>query len=548
MSSRLKYISIYRIIVIVWMAVKFLLQIFWFQKRHRIWDKVTKRKWEEMFTKQAREYRRTAIRLGGLLIKFGQFLSSRADLLPRSFIKELEGLVDQVEPVPFHYSKGILEEEWGCSIAQSLQSLHESPVASASIGDVYRATLHDGTSVAIKVQRYRVREIFNVDFRAMRIVFFIIGKFTRYGEKADLPALYKEVVTVITNELDFRLELENGNRFKRRFKAFPSVYTPDYYQEMSTERVLTMEWIEGTKITDVAFMKKHGIQPEQVAKTLFDLSLEQFLFSGMFHSDPHSGNLMIRPDGTLVVIDFGMVGEVKQTDADSIRSMVQGFILEDYDRVVGALIEMDFLLAEADIDRVKKIIKQTTDLYLEGGFGKLDANKMNDIMDELQVFIKEQPIQLPADYAFLGRATSIVVGVLTTIYPQVDLIAWGRPVLKRWMSGTGSHTSFYKEIMRESAKPLLSLPRAIIQYLEDGNKQREWQRSKLQKKFFHQFYLLYGLFTFLVMVAGSGMVIYAVVGSSSLLLMLGLIIGGVGIFGMLIVAISHFRMIKKSKY
>ncbi|MFD2922843.1 ABC1 kinase family protein [Halobacillus naozhouensis] len=548
MGSRLKYISVYRITVIVWMAVKFLLQIFWFQKRHRIWDQVTKRKWKELLKKQAQEYRETAIRLGGLLIKFGQFLSSRADLLPRSFIRELEGLVDRVEPVPFHYSKKILEEEWGCSIYQQLKSLHESPVASASIGDVYHGTLHNGASVAVKVQRYRVREIFNVDFKALRIVFFIIGKFTRYGKKADLPALYKEVVTVITNELDFRLELDNGHRFKRRFKDFPYVYTPYYYQEMSTERVLTMEWIEGAKITDLSFMKKHGIKPEKVAKTLFDLCVEQFLFSGMFHSDPHSGNLLIRPDGTMVVIDFGMVGEVKKTDADSIRSMVQGFILEDYDRVVGALIEMDFLLAEADIDRVKKIIKQTTDLYLDGGFGQLDANKTNDIMDELQVFIKQQPIQLPADYAFLGRAASIVVGVLTTIHPQVDLIDWGRPVIKRWMSGTDSHTSFYKEIIRESAKPLLSLPRALIQFLEDGNKQREWQRSRLQKKFFHQFYLLYGLLAFLVMSAGSGTVIYAFVGNYSLLLLLGIVVGGIGLFGMLVVTVSHFRMIKNTKY
>ncbi|UOR11164.1 ABC1 kinase family protein [Halobacillus amylolyticus] len=545
MNSQLKYISLYRITVIVWMAVKFLLQIFWFHKIHRIWDQDTKDKWKELLEKQAWEYRRKAIELGGLLIKFGQFLSSRADLLPRLFIKELEGLVDRVEPTPFHYSEQMIEQAWGGPIDEQLKSIDKTPVASASIGDVYRAVLHDGTPVAIKVQRYRVNEIFKVDFKALRMVFFIIRTFTRYGKKADLPALYKEVVTVITNELDFTLELSNANRFKRRFKDFPSVYIPDYYKEISTKRVLVMEWIEGAKITDLAFMKKHQISPEKVAKTLFELCVEQYLFSGMFHSDPHSGNLMIRSDGTIVVIDFGMVGVMKQTEADSIRSMVQGFILEDYDRVIRALIEMDFLLADADIERVKKLIKQTTDLYLEGGFGKLDANKMNDIMDELQSFIKEQPIQLPADYAFLGRATSIVVGVLMAIYPQVDLVDWGRPVLKRWMSGESSRASFYKEIISESAKPLLSLPRALIRYLEDGNKQREWERTQHQKKLFHQFYLFYGMMAFLLMTSGGVSALYAMVRDIRLFLTMGIVLCGLGVIGMLVVGISHIRMIKK---
>ncbi|UOQ95042.1 AarF/UbiB family protein [Halobacillus shinanisalinarum] len=545
MNSRLKYISLYRITVIVWMAVKFLLQIFWFHKTHRIWDQNTKDKWKGLLERQAWEYRRKAIELGGLLIKFGQFLSSRADLLPRSFIKELEGLVDRVESTPFQYSKQIIEQAWGGPIDEQLKSIDNTPVASASIGDVYRAVLHDGTPVAIKVQRYRVDEIFKVDFKALRMVFFIIGTFTRYGKKADLPALYKEVVTVITNELDFTLELSNGNHFKRRFKDFRSVYIPDYYKEISTKRVLVMEWIEGAKITDLAFMKRHHIHPEKVAKTLFDLCVEQFLFSGMFHSDPHPGNLMIRPDGTIVVIDFGMVGVMKQTEADSIRSMVQGFILEDYDRVIHALIEMDFLLADVDIERVKKLIKQTTDLYLDGGFGKLDANKMSDIMDELQSFIKEQPIQLPADYAFLGRATSIVVGVLMTIYPQVDLVDWGRPVLKRWMSGENSRASFYKEMISESAKPLLSLPRALVSYLEDGDKQREWQRTEQQKKLFHQFYLFYGMLAFLFMVAGAGSIMFAMVNETRFLLTIGIVLCGFGVVGMLVVGVSHIRMIKR---
>lgn len=138
--ERMKYISIYRITVIVWMSMKFLIRIYWFEKRHRIWDQDTKRKWEEMLSDQAEEYRRKAVHLGGLLIKFGQFLSSRGDLLPSSFIKELEGLVDRVEPVPFYRSKETIEEDWNASVDTHLSTIEETPVASASIGKCIRRT------------------------------------------------------------------------------------------------------------------------------------------------------------------------------------------------------------------------------------------------------------------------------------------------------------------------------------------------------------------------------------------------------------------------
>ncbi|WP_173918508.1 AarF/ABC1/UbiB kinase family protein [Halobacillus sp. Marseille-Q1614] len=545
MNQRAKYISIYRVTVIVWMSLKFLIQIFWFKNTHRIWDQETKRKWERLLVKQAEEYRRKAIKLGGLLIKFGQFLSSRGDLLPRAFILELEGLVDRVEPVPFKYSKRTMEEDWNTSLEEVFRHIDEKPVASASIGEVYRAELLDGTSVAVKVQRHRVREIFQMDFKALRIVFFILSKFTRYGKKADLPALYREVVAVITNELDFTMELENGNHFRRRFRDFEKVYIPEYYSEWSTKRILVMEWIEGAKITDLTFIKRHQIDRRAVAKLLFDLCVEQFLFAGMFHSDPHPGNLMLKADGTVVLLDFGMVGEIKQRDANSIRLMVQGFILDDYDRVIDALWEMDFLLPNADTEQVKKLIKQTTDMYLDGDFDKLDAHLMNDILSDVQQFVKEQPIQLPADYAFLGRATSIIVGVLTSVYPQVDLVEWGRPVIKKWMTGEASNFSLYKQVAKDTVKPLMSLPRALIEYLVDGDKEREWKTETHQQTLFHQFYLFYSLISFMMIVAGTGGILYLNITGWSDYLPFAWTIAVIGFGTLLMIGIRHYTMIKK---
>ncbi|WP_082232596.1 ABC1 kinase family protein [Halobacillus massiliensis] len=545
MVQRAKYIPIYRVTTIVWMSLKFLIQIFWFKHTHRIWDQETKQKWERLLAKQAEEYRRKAIKLGGLLIKFGQFLSSRGDLLPRSFIRELEGLVDRVEPVPFKYSKKTMERDWSLTLEEVFQSIDEKPVASASIGEVYKAILLDGTPVAVKVQRYRVREIFQMDFKALKIVFFILSKFTRYGKKADLPALYREVVAVITNELDFTTELANGNHFRKKLHDFEKVYIPEYYSGLSTKRILVMEWIEGSKVTDINFMQRHQIDRKATAKLLFDLSVEQFMFAGMFHADPHPGNLMLKADGTIVLLDFGMVGEIKQRDATSLRLMVQGFILDDYDRVIDALWEMEFLLPNADTEQIKKLIKQTTDMYLDGNFDKLDAHLMTDILSDIQEFVKEQPIQLPADYAFLGRASSIIVGVLTSVYPQIDLVEWGRPVIKKWMTGEDSSFSLYKQVAKDTVKPLMSLPRALIEYLEDGDKEREWKTEIHQQKLFHQFYLFYSLISFMLLIGGIGVTLYLDQTDWRSYLPIGWTAVVVGAVTFILISIRHFLLIKR---
>lgn len=545
MGRRLKYISLYRITVIVWMSLKFLLQIFWFEKRHRIWDQDTKRKWEEMLSSQAEEYRKKAVSLGGLLIKFGQFLSSRGDLLPHSFIKELEGLVDRVEPVPFYRSRETVEEDWNAPLEEYLSDIEEDSIASASIGEVYKAYLKDGTPVAVKVQRYRVRDTFRMDFKALKIVFWLLDRFTVYGKKADLQALYREVVRVISNELDFTMELENGLHFKKRFSDLPNVYIPDYYSDLSTKRVLVMEWIEGTKVTDLSYIKRNELNREGIARTLFDLCVEQFLYAGMFHADPHPGNLMLKEDGSIVVIDFGMVGEIKNEDANDIRKMIQGFILDDYDRVIESLEDMDFLLPGADTEKVKKLLKQTTDMYLEGNFDKLDAHMMNDMLGDLQQFVKEQPIQLPADYAFLGRATSIIVGVLSAVYPQVDLIKWGRPVIKDWMSGEDSSSTLYKEMAKETARPLLSLPRALVEFLEDGDKEREWKSYHQKNYLFHQYYLFYTIISLLLMIAGGVALFYTMIVPLLPNVWIGGALAGIGTLSFLVFSISHLRMIKR---
>ncbi len=425
-----------RIMAIVWMVIRFMLQIYWFYLLHsRVWDEQDKQEWEALLTKQAREYRKTAEKKGGLLIKLGQFLSSRADLLPKIFIREMEGLVDRVKPTSFTHSEAILKEELGSRYETEIVHLNPKAVASASIGEVYEAYLQNGRKIAVKVQRHNVRQIFHMDFKALRIIFFLLRKFTSIGKKSDMKALYAEVVTIISRELDFRKELEHADYFKKRYKGNPDIKVPDYYPELCTGKVLVMDWVEGRKVTDTDYLDAQKIPREQVAKALFQFFSDQFLNSGMFHADPHAGNIMVQPDGKIVLLDFGMVGEIRAADTEYLREAIQGIVLDDYEAVIQALYNMEFLLPSADSEKVKRIIRKTVDLYKGGQLDVGDTESFLQLMEELQVIVKEQPIQLPADFAFLGRAVFLAIGLVAVIYPQADLVEWGKPVILRWMRG-----------------------------------------------------------------------------------------------------------------
>ncbi|RDW20496.1 ABC1 kinase family protein [Oceanobacillus chungangensis] len=543
----LKYNLIYRCIVIVWMAIKFIFKIYFFYFRHSIWDNETMYKWNRLLAKMAKEYRVKAERLGGVLIKVGQFLSTRTDFMPDVFIRELTKLVDHVPPMPFDYADKMLKQEWGTSIDTYLKSITKSSIASASIGEVYRAVLKDGTAVAIKVRRKRIEEIFHKDFIALRIVFWILKVFTNFGKKADLKALYSELVYVMDRELDLKQELEYGKYFKERYQDNPSIHIPFYIESLSTEKILVMEWIEGAKITDIHYLKSHHINVEQTTKVLFDFYMDQFMNPGKFHADPHAGNILMQKDGTIAIIDFGMVGEIKKQDTEQFKILVQGFIIDNYDIVVDALDKMNFILPNADKKKLKKVIKETVELYQNGSLKNFNAKAMEKLMEEIRVIIKDQPIQLPADYAYLIRAIAIVVGILFAINPETDIIKWAKPKIKDWF-GTGQIIkSITKQYAKDASEPFLSYPRALLSFLESGEKNRTWDKEKEYYRLRHHFYLLIESISFIMVVIG---IVGAVYGLSTDLISIGIIgLSLIGVFMIIIniILVMHYRMIRSRK-
>lgn len=540
MENGKKFNVVYRCTVIVWMTFKFICQVSFFHIRHRIWDERTRQKWNVLLKKQAREYSQTAVKLGGVLIKVGQFLSTRADFMPEVFIQELAGLVDRVPPSSFSYAKSLLEKEWDGEIYDYLMELQEEPVASASIGQVYKGKLKNGTEVAIKVQRYRVQDIFYMDFKAMKLVFWMLRIFTNFGKKADLNALYRELIYVMDRELDFEQELTFGNYFKERYKTNSSIHIPGYMERLCTKEVLVMEWIDGAKITDLGYMNKHDINIQQTAKVLFDFYFDQFLHDGKFHADPHAGNILIQPDGTVAIIDFGMVGEVQKQDTHYFKQLIQGLIMDDYDKVVQTLDDMNFVLPNANRGKLKKMIKQTIEMYQNGSFNHMDTHTMDTIKDDIRLFVKDQPIQLSADYAYLGRAISIVFGLLISLYPEIDIEKWARPKVKEWIGGKGFTDTIYKQLAKDAAKPILSFPKAMLGWLENGEKNRQWEKEKQQTRMLHHFYTVVELFCFFISVGGMYAAIY-------MYEFIGYVLAGVFSISLVILLIKHYQMIGSRK-
>ncbi len=475
----MKYFSLYRILTIVWMAVRIFVEIILFRKRHRRnWTDGTDRKWEALLRKQAIRYKEKALYLEGVLIKLGQYLSTRKDIMPDAYLEELMDLLDQVPAVSWDRAKVVLEEEWGKPYTEILKDITTEPVASASIGEVYKGVLYNGETVAVKIQRPKIGKIIYSDFRAVRIVIWMLKHFTNLENSMDLSLFYREFVRTIGDELDFKLELENGLYFKKKYEDFSGIEIPYYYSEYSTKKVLIMQWMEGSRLTDIEFLEKNQLDRYRISTVLLEAFLGQLLQEGKFHADPHPGNIMVKADGTIVLIDFGMIGIIKKRDAMHIRDIVIGVMIKDYDRVVHALEGMKFLLPHADKDEIARIIQMLVDTYSDSGINAEDTRVVEEIMTDIEKLVHEQPIQLPSEYAFLGRAISTFIGNLYTLDPKMDLLAMCSPIIKQWLKeNMDGAKDTVLNFAKSTLKPLVSLPNQLQQLFDEPNKYREWQKA-----------------------------------------------------------------------
>ncbi|MCA0981462.1 MULTISPECIES: ABC1 kinase family protein [Exiguobacterium] len=477
----MKRIALFRIWIIVTMFARFIIRLYAFSRKQQQ-GVATTEEYEALMLKLAREYKRNALRLEGLLIKLGQFLSIRADLLPPAVLNELSELVDRVPTSGWEKSRAILEAEWGVPYSQVVKDVGIDAVASASIGEVYGATLlENGKRVAIKIQRPNIEKIIRTDFRAMRIVTSMLKR-TSLAKSTDLDSLYRQMIFVIGDELNFQTELKNALYFKAKYADNPDVYIPDYHEHLCTNRVLTMDWVDARRITDLAFLKENDIDRSALAERLFTLAAEQLLFGGQFHADPHPGNVQIRADGTIILLDFGMVGQTTAHDMATIRNILQAFISLDYDSIVDGLEDLRFLLPTANKQNIRQALEKAVTFYLETDIDTVDTRLIEKVLQDIQLLVKNEPIQLPAEFAFFGRAASTLLGILQILDPKIDLFTLGKPIVIEWLEEDGTTLqNRYVKTGINYAKKLLNVPPLLDNYLKEPTRKRLSEQAMFQR-------------------------------------------------------------------
>lgn len=407
--------------------------------------------------KSARDFRELAIQMGGVLIKVGQFLSSRVDILPVEVTEELEGLQDEVPPESSEDIIRLAERELGKPIANAFRFFDEIPLAAASLGQVHRAVidykpasqfqeetpdnLRDSREVVVKIQRPNIEILIATDLAALRT----IGKwFMRYrpiSNRADIMALIDEFTTILYEEIDYLNEGKNAEVFAANFAQDTNVRFPEVIWSHTTKRVLTLENVLAIKINDYAAIDQAGIDRKEVAGRLLNIYLKQIFEDGFFHADPHPGNLFVLPlaepaddhgEGVnntsaqwqLTFVDFGMVGKVSQHIMDGLRDMLVAVGTKDTKRMVKAFQDLGFLLPSADLELLERAEARVFERFWGKTMSELQqfsTQEMREIALEFRELIFSMPFQIPHNMIFLARAVGILSGICTGLDPDFNV-------------------------------------------------------------------------------------------------------------------------------
>ena len=370
------------------------------------------------------------IELGPTFIKIGQSMGTRADLLPLPFVKELGKLVDQVPPFPNDVAFARIEHELGRKINEVYAEFELQPVAAASLGQVYRARLHTGEEVAIKVQRPNLEATIKGDIVILKKVAKFAERFPQLNENADWAGMLKEFDVTIHEEMDYAAEGQNAERFRDSFKNWTNIHVPKIYWNATTAKVLTMEFIHGTKVTDIETQREHNISPEKVNRLLIKTYLKQLLEDGFFHADPHPGNLLVMPDGRLAFFDFGMVGRITpQLQAKMIDAFFH-VVGKDPGGIAEDLIELDFLKPGTD----PKIIRPVVERMFEFHFNlKLKDVNFKELTYDLADVMYDYPFRLPSNFTYIMRALMTLEGIGIVTDPEFNFFETAKPYAKEFM-------------------------------------------------------------------------------------------------------------------
>lgn len=385
---------------------------------------------EERLRRQAIWLRERLLKLGPTFIKIGQALATRGDLLPVPYLLELAKLQDEVPPFSNAVAALILTEDLGAPPDQVFARIDWTPIASASLGQVYHAWLPTGEEVAVKVQRPHLKEAVSFDLVILKRIARFLKRYPRLFRGVDWTGVLDEFGLTIFEEMNYVQEGRNADRFRQNFGRWREVYVPKIYWQYTTERVLTMEFIHGWKVTDVHALLRQGITPYKINRLLARTYLKQMLEDGFFHADPHPGNLRVMPDGRLAFFDFGMTGTI---DARLQGLMIDAFfhiLNRDVSGLVDDLIRLEFLDPQVDPRAIRPVVE---DLFREYLGLKLSEVNFKELTYEVAEVVYEYPFKIPARFTRMIRALMELEGIGIAIDPDFNFIEIARPFAREYL-------------------------------------------------------------------------------------------------------------------
>jgi ubiquinone biosynthesis protein len=388
------------------------------------------RKRRDVFERLSRAERvRMAIEeLGPTYIKLGQILSTRPDLIPDDFRRELSKLQDRVPAFAFSEVTNIVETEIGCSLQERFGFFDEQPFASASIGQVHRAGLPDGEIVAVKVQRPGIKKIIEVDLEIMLHLATLMERNIKEIALYRPVKIVEEFARTLEREIDYKIEATSMERFARKFLDDPTVYIPKVFRDTTTERVLTMELVDGIKISEIEKLEEAGLDRKKITASGADFYLKQIFNYGFFHADPHPGNIFILPDNVICLLDFGMTGSVDRQTREEFVDLIDSIVHRHESRATQVLLKLTYWDDEPDIRMLEKDVADFMGQHLYKPLKDIEIGKL---LNQLLELSSRHRLMIPPDLFLMMKALTIIEGVALMLDPDFDMISQTTPFIKR---------------------------------------------------------------------------------------------------------------------
>lgn len=418
------WLAIWRTCTVIWFFAGFILALYWDKWRNRELQNRLKR---------ATQLRRILTRLGPTFIKVGQALSTRPDLIRKDFLDELIKLQDQLPPFDNAIAFHTIETELNRPLKDVYREISPNPVAAASLGQVYRARLHSGEEVAVKVQRPNLRPLLSLDLYIMRWAAGWLAPWLPLNLGHDLKMIVDEFGTKLFEEIDYLNEARNAEKFATNFRNDPRVKVPAIYWRFSATRVLTLEWINGFKLTDTQSIREAGLDTDALIEIGVTAGLQQLLEHGFFHADPHPGNLFAMPDGRMAYIDFGMMDQLSELTKETLVDAIVHLVNKDYTELAADFVKLGFLTPDTDICPIVPALEAVLGEAIGQSVGDFNFKSITDSFSELMY---EYPFRVPAQFALIIRSLVTQEGIALSLNPNFKIVEVSYPyVARRLLTG-----------------------------------------------------------------------------------------------------------------